>query len=164
MSLITVLFIVVFIHSASCYGQYYDLSNQVSNGSELKSTLLNENEFIVMTVWFNHLRYNEYQNQRNLMIQSSVKDLIRRCHPYAMYTEADVSGYSESANTFIDRAKEWRLQLTDLYDGPILMVIYDCHGENFWGTADARPYNLIHTVDQYIRYLERTYFKNEAPA
>ena len=160
---LTVVLFAAFIYSVSCYGNYYDLSNEINNGSELRSTLLGEDDSIFVTIWFDHLRNNEFQIQRNMMIQTSLKDLISRCHPKVMYTEADVSGYNKNAKSFKDEATRWGLQLTDLRDGPIIMVVYDCHGENFWGSASAKPYNIIHTVDTYIRNLETTYFNNEAP-
>ena len=145
----------------SNYG-YFDWSDQTTSGDELKQTLIEEEDFIIITNWFRHIRHSEDQNKRNLVIKGSIKNLISRCHPNVKYTEADISDYNVNAYTFQDVANDWNIDLTILEDGPLVMILYQHHGTRFWGHKDTPVMSLMNKVDDYIRYQERRVYGREA--
>lgn len=111
---------------------YFNWSKNTETGKDLKQTLIEEKDLIIVTHWYKHLRHESEQNKRNLIVEGSLKNLISRCHPKVRYTEANLSAFNINSYTFRDYADEWKIDLTALDDGPIIMVLYQQKGTRFW--------------------------------
>lgn len=121
---ITLLLIAVLICSGVAQNyRNYDWSATSTTGTELKSTLIEENDNIIVTVWYKHLRGNEEQNKRNLVVVGSMKRLVRECHPKAKYTEADMSAYNANNAGYNEKAQDWKVDLSVLDDGPKVCIL-----------------------------------------
>ena len=165
MSAIKWLMFWIFVAAAAAshpYYTYFDWSDLTKTGDDLRQSLIEENDFIVVTYWFRHIRHDEDQNKRNLVLKGSIKNLISRCHPSVKYTEADISDYNVNAYTYQDVANEWNIDLTILDDGPLTMIIHQQHGSRFWGHKDTPVMTIMNKVDDYIRYQEKIIYGRES--
>lgn len=118
----------------------YSNSNQignVANGDELKDLIINNEDNIIVTVWYEHEENNDEHNKRNLITAGSVKNLLSKCHPRAIYSEADLSAYNSERRSFAQAAEEWNINTDELDEGPMVMVMYQQSGETFWVTYNT---------------------------
>src|SRR5438045_251963 len=88
-------------------GSSYDWTGEVQNGDDLKITLGNEEEKIVVTLWIDNVYHQWEQNKKNQRVKGTIKNLIEKCHPHTVYTEADTSDYNIQAYTFEEQARYW---------------------------------------------------------
>ena len=121
-------------------------SERVVTGEELKDLILNEDENIVVTLWYSNDKMDEEHNKRNLIIKGSLKRLISRCHPRVLYTEADLSEYNTQRQGFVKASEEWNLNLNELDEGPMVMVMYQQRGEMFWVTTNSLLIKLCRSL------------------
>jgi hypothetical protein len=124
----------------------------------LLEVLKSRSDDIVVTLWFSHERYNVVQNNRNLIVEGSLKKLLTECHPSVYYTEADASAYNPNANSFTSLGRQWNLDQSALKDGPMIMIMHDGTGQIYWANGDTMIATILQTVNNYISQVESTYY------
>ena len=139
----------------------YDWTSEVTNGDDLKITLGNEKEKIVVTLWLENIYHEWEQNKKNQRVKGTVKNLIAQCHPNTVYTEADTSDYNINAFTFEEQAKYWGVDLRVLNEGPIVMAVYQQTGQYWWGSNSTQTISLARALDSYLTQIEQESFGTE---
>ena len=124
---------------------------------------MEEDDRVIVTIWFRHLYEDRDQNKHNLILQGSLHNMISQCHPKAKYTEADLSDYNLNAYTFVEKANEWKVNLDILEHGPMIQVMFNDSGYQFWGLESTMEVDLLKAVDAYIRELEKPLYGDKAP-
>ena len=133
----------------------YDLSKNTQTGSELKDLILDEDKQIILTLWYKHEQNSKEHNKRNLITEGSIKKLLSNCHQQVIYTEADISDYNKHKDSFLQAAKEWDLNLSELDEGPLVMIMHKQEGDMFWVTRDTLLLKLVRRVDKYIMDIKK---------
>ena len=95
----------------------------------MKDLLTDETKKIIVTLWFKNYQNDEEHNKRNLIIEGTLKKMISKCHPEVIYTEADLSEYNNNQKGYIQTADEWNVNLSELDEGPMVMIMYQQSGE-----------------------------------
>lgn len=139
----------------------YQLDYPEETGQDLLETLVNENNNIIVTVW-----YENYQNQwAQNMVNQNVQGTLWRCicenHPNIIYTEADMSHYNRNAYSYEEIADQLGVQIDELLYGPTVVVMNDQTGSSF--RVDQDPEKLLEAVEDYIRSQEKDVFGIVAP-
>ena len=136
------------------YDADYDWSDGVLTGDDLKIVIGNRKDKIIVTLWMNNVYEQWEQNKKNERVKGTIKNLIDKCHPHTVYAEADVSDYNRDAFTFEELAKDWGIMLDVLHEGPLVMPVYQNHGEMFWGTNQTQTISLVRAVHRYLIQVE----------
>ena len=106
-------------------------------------------------MWMNNIYEEWEQNKKNEIVKGTIKSMIQRCHPHTVYAEADISNYNINAYTFEERAKDWSIPLDILKGGPMIMPMYQNHGEMFWGSIQTDTVDLAKAVHEYLNQVEQ---------
>ena len=139
----------------------WDWSDQVVTGDDLKITLGNVMDKVIVTLWMDNV-YNQWeQNKKNERVKGTVKALIERYHPNTVYVEADVSDYNRNAYTFEEQATFWGIDLKVLSEGPMIMPVYQKHGQIFWGSNQTHTISLVRALHKHLVDVERAEFGTE---
>mmetsp|Transcript_10252 Transcript_10252/g.9054 ORF Transcript_10252/g.9054 Transcript_10252/m.9054 type:complete len:237 (-) Transcript_10252:39-749(-) len=167
--LVSIFFISALQVKAEDYSDDFDWSDGIFTGDDLKIILGNINDKVIVTLWMNniHLSPNNVdqqweQNKKNQRVKGTIKSLIERCHPHTVYAEADVSDYNINAYTFEERGKDWGIPLDTLNEGPLVMPMYQNHGEMFWGSNQTQTVSLARAVHRYLIQVESENFNQGA--
>ena len=140
----------------------WDVTDEVQEGDDLKITIGNVLDKVIVTLWMKNIRHQWEQNKKNERVRDTLKELIKTHYKdFVIYTEADVSLYNINAYTFEDQAKEWGVQLDRLNDGPLVMVLYKKEGGEYWGTNNTMTLSLVKKVDKEIRDLRQRQINKE---
>ncbi len=145
-----------FLILASCqsYDDYYDWTDGIETGDDLRILLKEINDQIIVTLWLNDIYGKDEQNKINERVKGTVKNMIEKWHPHSVYAEADVSIYNYNAYTFEELAYQLHIDLDLLQRGPMVMPMYDNHGEVFWGTETTDVLTLVKSVNNYLSTIE----------
>ena len=143
------------------YADDYDWSDGILNGDDLKIVLGNINDKVIVTMWMNNIYEQWEQNQKNEIVKGTIKSMIQRCHPHTVYAEADVSNYNINAYTFEERANDWGIPLNILTEGPLILPMYQNHGEMYWGSSQTKTVDLAKAVHEYITKVEKENWNDE---
>jgi hypothetical protein len=141
----------------------YDWTAEHPTGDDLKITLGNVKDKIIVTLWLNNVYEQWEQNKKNQRVKGTVKNLIKRCHPHAVFIEVDVSNYNREAYTFEERAKFWGIDLRMLVEGPMIMPMYQTHGQMFWGSNQTQTITLTRALHKYLSEIETSVWKEDPP-
>ena len=138
----------------------YDWTDIVQEGDDLKINLGNVKDKIIVTIWFNNIYHYWEQNKKNQRVRGTVKEMIKRCHPHTVYTEADISDYNIYAYTFEELAKDWTIDLKKLPDGPLVMAMFQKHGNMLWGSNQTQTITLARSLHNYLKDVESKNWKD----
>ena len=143
------------------YADTYDWTGVIKTGDDLKVALTNVDDKIIVTLWMENI-YGEWeQNKKNEVVRGSLKSLISAHHPKAIYAEADVSDYNVEAYTFEKEARAWGIDLKQLRYGPIIVPMYQNHGQMFYGSDRTTSETLLQSVQDYLGKTEKETWPND---
>jgi hypothetical protein len=141
-----------------CYDLQYP---EDEKAQDLKDAIVNSTDYLIVTVWFENYQNRWGQNLFNQDVRGTIWKLICKYHPHAIYTEVDLSQYNQDQKDYKKLAAELRLDLTDLYKGPSVTVMYQEWGEGFRSEKGPRDLSVI--VDNYISLKEKELFDAKIP-
>ncbi|CAI2366890.1 unnamed protein product [Moneuplotes crassus] len=121
-------------------------------GDELKVTLADEVDRIVVVVWYNNLYGKWTQNRINQETRGTLMSILKNNHPNVIYHEADISTYNRNAYTYEELADELGIILSDLQYGPTVVVMYDQRGSAL--RSEKGSLSLVSAVDKEIHRFE----------
>mmetsp|Transcript_5227 Transcript_5227/g.4413 ORF Transcript_5227/g.4413 Transcript_5227/m.4413 type:complete len:232 (+) Transcript_5227:174-869(+) len=124
-----------------------------TNGAELRTTLAEESENIVIIVWFNNLFDHWSQNRLNQETRGTIMSILKTHHPKVIYHEADLSTYSAFAYTYAELAEELGINTDDLNYGPTVVVMHDQRGSAI--RSEKGSLALVTAVDKEIHSYEK---------
>ncbi|CAI2377129.1 unnamed protein product [Moneuplotes crassus] len=139
----------------------YQLDYPEETGQDLLETLTNENQNIIVTVWYENYQGSWAQNMINQNVQGSLWRCLCENHPNIIYTEADLSHYNINAYTYQDLATQLEINIEDLFNGPSIVVMNDQSGTQF--RTEKEPDKLVKNVEEYIRTFEKDLYGVENP-
>jgi hypothetical protein len=138
---------------AECYNLQYPEGEKAADLKEAYETVTDS---IIVTVWFNNYQNQWGQNLFNQDVRGTLWKLICKYHINVIYTEADMSLYNNDISNYRKLANQLKLDLTNLYQGPTVLVMYNQYGDAF-RTAKG-PRDLIAIVDDHIKHKEISEF------
>lgn len=141
-----------------CYNLQYPANE---TAADLKGAYENVTDYILVTVWFDNYQNQWGQNLFNQDVRGTIWKLICKYHTNVIYTEADMSKYNEDIFNYRKLADQLKLDLTNLYRGPTVLVMYNQYGEAF-RTAKG-PRDLVTVVDDYLNQKEISEFHAGVP-
>lgn len=149
-------------NSNKTYEECYVLNYpQKETAKDLKDTILNVTDSIIVTVWFSNYQNQWGQNLFNQDVRGTLWKIICKYHPNVIYTEADMSLYQDQVAGYKALAKEMDLDLQSLYFSPTVTVLYKSIGQAF--NADKGTKDLIIDIDNYIHSKESKSFGLKNP-
>ncbi|CAI2374718.1 unnamed protein product [Moneuplotes crassus] len=141
--------------------QCYALDYPEETGQDLLETLVNEENNIIVTIWYENYQGQWAQNLINQNVQGTLWKCLCQNHPNIIYTEADVSHYNRNAYSYDDAAKKLNIYYDDLYSGPTIVVMHNQTGRQF--RTEREPDKLLRVVEEYVRNWEKILYNIEAP-
>ncbi|CAI2380496.1 unnamed protein product [Moneuplotes crassus] len=141
---------------------YDEVDPENLTGQELKDLIMQEDDNIIVTLWYENMEKNSDHDKRNMIMKGSLKKLLSKCHGKALYTEADMSKYNRDKE-FGKVAQDLGIQLNGLDQGPMVMILYQQQGEMYWATKDTLIIKLLKKVDVEIRHQQRHHLNHEDP-
>jgi hypothetical protein len=131
------------------------------NAIDLLSSLTEETQSIIVTVWFENYQNAWTQNMMNQNVRGTLWRVICKNHPNVTYTEADLSHYNLNAYSYENLAKQLKIDVSTLFNGPIVSVMHDQSGLTF--ATDNQPEKLLKAVDTYIHQWEISLYGKTNP-
>jgi hypothetical protein len=141
-----------------CYNLQYPANE---TAADLKGAYENVTDYILVTVWFDNYQNQWGQNLFNQDVRGTLWKLICKYHTNVIYTEADMSLYNNDISNYRKLADQLKLDLTNLYQGPTVLVMHNQYGEAF-RTAKG-PRDLVTVVDDYLTQKEISDFHADVP-
>lgn len=142
------------------HGHCYDLQYpEQEKAADLKEALLHDSDALIVTVWFRDFQNQWGQNLFNQDVRGTLWKLIWKYHPYATYTEADLSSYNDQSEEYHDLADMLGINLNNIYDGPTVTIMRNTFGQAY--RSEKGPRDLIAKVDDYIQAKEKDVFNYE---
>ena len=138
---------------ARSYSDWSQFNYEDTKAEDLLKTYSEESSLITVTVWFENYQYEFDQNVQNQYVRATLNKVICENHPGVVYTEADLSNYNLYAAELEDFAGQLNVNLKDLYDGPVVLIMYDLSGTALSYPRDS--YKLVVNVDEYLHQLEK---------
>jgi hypothetical protein len=136
----------------------YTYREDDDTGDELRITLNDESDKIIIVVWFNNRFEHEYQNKLNSEVRGSLMNIILHNHPHVEYHEADMSTYNKNAYTYLDLANELHIDLEQLLYSPAVLVMHNHDGEVL--RSDTGSLNLVRGTDKLMHEKEFELYGN----
>lgn len=142
------------------FEECYNLDYPDETAFDLRETLIEENDMIIVTVWFENYQSLFSQNMVNQDVRGTLWNIICKHHPNVLYTEADLSHYNRNAYGYQDLANELFVDVDGLYSGPLVAIMHDQKGITL--KSDKGPRSLVEAICKYLNDLEmELYGKSE---